>query len=201
MFTLSRCNPVLHDNTLPQKEMTFTFPLYGSGEQVLLVSLPPEAMEGSDLEPPSQPISEHGEHHFGTSSSHKHSLESTQTSPERCPSFSPMQSQARRSWGIDFIMMPWLLLALKEQRLAELSSWCVESFLDGSPAGPWDQSGGEARLQTCAVSGSRACRTWRCSRAQLHRSTRSQASLLSTHRPATANQSGLRRCHCLLCIN
>lgn len=158
-------------------------------------------MEGSDLEPRSQPISECGEHHIGTSSSHKHSLESTQTSSELHSSFSPTQSPAQRSWGIDFIMMPWLLPALEELRLAEPSSWCVESFLDGSPAGPWDQSGGEARLQTCAVSGSRACRTWRGSRAQLHRSTRSQASLLSTHRPATANQSGLRRCHCLLCIN
>lgn len=97
MFTLSRCNTVLHDNTLPQKQMAFTFPVGGSGEQVPihLASLSPKVMGGSDLEPRSQPISECGEHHIGTSSSHKHSLESTQTSPERCPSCSSAQSQAR----------------------------------------------------------------------------------------------------------
>lgn len=67
--------------------MAFTFPLGGGEEQVPihLASLPPEVMGGSDLEPCSQPISERGEHRIGTSSSHKHSLESTQTSPERCP--------------------------------------------------------------------------------------------------------------------
>lgn len=199
MFTLSRCNTVLHDNTLPQKQMAFTSPVGGSGEQVSihLASLPPEVMGGPDLEPRSQPISERGEHHVGISSSHKHSLESTKQTQNAAPP-APLHRARHDEAGA---WMPWLLTALEELRLAELSSWCVESLLDGSPSGPWDQSGGEARIQTCAVSGSRACRTWRGSRAQPHRSTRSQALLLSTHRPATANQSCLRRCHCLLCIN
>lgn len=109
------------------------------------------------------------------------------------------RSQARWSWGIDFIMMPWLLPAMVELELAEPSSWCVESFLEGGPAVLW--SGGEAGLQTCAVGGSRTCITWRASRSQLYRSTLSQASLVSTHRPATANQSSPGRCHCLVCIN
>lgn len=72
-------------------------------------------------------------------------------------------------------------------------------FFGGGPAVLW--SGGEAGLQTCAVGGSRTCITWRASRSQLYRSTLSQASLVSTHRPATANQSSPGRCHCLVCIN
>lgn len=89
MFTLSRCNPVLHDNTLPQKQMAFAFHLVGSEEQIHLASFPPEAIEGSDLEPHSQLIIEHGEHHIGTSSSHKHSLESTQNKPRTMPLLLP----------------------------------------------------------------------------------------------------------------
>jgi len=69
MFTLSRCTSALHDNTLPQKQMAFTFPLGGSYVQVPihLASLPPEVMGGPDLEPLCQPISERGEHCVGAS--------------------------------------------------------------------------------------------------------------------------------------
>lgn len=64
MFTLSRCTTALHDNTLPQKQMAFTFPLGGNWVQVPihLASLPPEVMGGPDLEPLCQPISERREH-------------------------------------------------------------------------------------------------------------------------------------------
>ena len=69
MFTLSRCTTALHDNTLPQKQMAFTFPLGGSWAQVPihLASFPPEVMGGPDLEPLCQAIRECGEYCIGAS--------------------------------------------------------------------------------------------------------------------------------------
>lgn len=103
MFTLSRCNTALHDNTLPQKQMAFTFPLGGSEVQVPihLASLPPEVMGGPDPEPHCQPISERGEHRTGTSAvlpltnTPQNPHKQAQNAAPPAPAHTHMHSQAR----------------------------------------------------------------------------------------------------------
>lgn len=185
MFTLSRCTTALHDNTLPVKQMAFTFPLGGCQVWVSihLASFPPEVMGGPDLEPPCQPISESGEHCMGALTVlplTNTGLESAQTIPEHCPSCTHTYTQSVKTK-----LGHWFYNDASSQ--GGIGSWLSTApgvwrgFLDTSPAGYWDSSDGEARLQTCAAGESGACRTWRGNRAQLYSSKHPEPNIPPQH--------------------